>query len=974
MDIKYLLLFWFITSSAVITGQNDFSQYVDPFIGTGGHGHTFPGPTTPFGMMQLSPDTRLTGWDGCSGYHYTDTLVYGFSHTHLSGTGVSDYGDLLLMPFTGNTNYSNGEDGSEGYGSSFNKEDEIAQIGYYKTYLSDYQIKAELSTTPRAGFHQYTYKSTEGKKLLIDLCHRDEVIDSYLKKVSKTELEGYRHSNAWATDQRFYFVIQFDQNISDLEFLVSEEIKENIEEAQGTSIKAAIGFTSKNAVLKVRVGVSSVDIEGARKNLEEEIDHWEFDVIKNANVKLWEKELSKIEVKDSNEDKKTVFYTALYHTMIAPNLFTDIDGRYLGTDFKIHQAEEHDQYTVFSLWDTYRATHPLYTIIQQKKTNDFINTFINQYEQGGSLPMWELSANYTGCMIGYHAAPVISDAFVKGIRGYDTLKALKAMVSNANADELGKKEYFENGLLSIETEHECVSKTLEYAYDDWTIAVMADSLNQKAIAEQFYQRSQYYKNVFDPKTKFMRARSNNRWYYPFDPAEVNFNYTEANAYQYSYYVPHDITGWSKLIGGDEKLLKHLDALFSAESKTSGRDQVDITGLIGQYAHGNEPSHHISYLYNYVGKPYRTQKLVRNIMDNLYSTKPNGLSGNEDCGQMSAWLVLSAMGFYPVTPGSKDYVLGSPWFEEVVINLENEKKCTIQTENNSEKNVFIQSITKNGENYENSYITHDQIIQGDHFIFSMGKLANQKFGVNDEHRPSSIINAKEVVAIPALSTGDRAFNDKTVITLTSATKDAHIGYSIDGGQFKKYKIPFSIEGNTNLSVYAYKENATDSPIAKSEFFKIEENRKISIENKYAPHYSAGGDQALIDFMRGGNDYRVGTWQGYEQVDLVATVELEKYTELTEVGIGFLQDENSWIFMPEEVEFFFSKNGTDYESVGKIINDISPKDKGSILKDFKVNTTGSAIYVKVVAKNRGTCPDYHKGAGGKSWIFADEIIIK
>jgi len=723
----------------------------------------------------------------------------------------------------------------------------------------------------------------------------------------------------------------------------------------------------------VQTAISAVDIEGARKNLDAEFANWDFDTTKKTGQAKWEKQLSKITVEDESREKKTIFYTALYHTMIAPNLYTDVDGRYRGTDFKVHKSTEHTHYTIFSLWDTYRAAHPLYTIIEQERTNDFIQTFMRHYEQGGTLPMWELAANYTECMIGYHAVPVISDAYMKGIRGYDAGQALEAMVSTAYEERLGRKTYHETGLLHGEAAAECVSKTLEYAYDDWTIAVMADEMGEREVADDFYASAQYYKNVFDPSTGFMRARMNNRWFYPFTPYEVNFNYTEANAWQYGYYVPQDIAGWMDALGGAAKLEAHLDAIFTADTKSTGRDQADITGLIGQYAHGNEPSHHIAYLYNYVGKAHKTQAYVQRIMNEMYSNAPDGLSGNEDCGQMSAWLVMSAMGFYPVAPGSVQYAIGSPWLDKVTIHLENGKAFSVTAEGQSE-DIYIQSATLNDAPHTPTYITHQHIMQGGDLAFDMGAKPNPNYGKAPADRPMTKIESKEVVAIPAVVTGDKAFPNSTKITLGCVTPDATIFYTINDGEPMPYKAPFDIAEDAKLTVWATKRGAIDSKKASSEFFKMAEFRDIKLYSKYADHYSAGGDMALVDYIRGGNDYRTGTWQGYEGIDLVAVVDLGKKQAVSDLSAGFIQDENSWIFMPLEVEFFTSKNGKKFKSAGKVVNDISPKEQGSIIKNFGVKTSRKARYVKVVAKNRGVCPTFHKGAGGKCWVFVDEVVVR
>ncbi|MEM6265586.1 MAG: GH92 family glycosyl hydrolase, partial [Bacteroidota bacterium] len=610
--------------------------YVNPFIGTGGHGHTYPGASMPFGMMQLSPDTRLEGWDGCSGYHYSDWYIYGFSHTHLSGTGVSDYGDILLMP-TNEINFNNGADpttgsgrAQKGYRAHFSHENEIAEPGYYKVYLDSTDIQVELTVSKRSGMHKYEFPNKDNQVVILDLVHRDQVLDAKIEKISNTELTGYRHSKAWATDQMLFFAIETSHPFEDI-----------LQSPTNTDLpggrRSALTFTNpNNEPIYIKVGISAVDIEGAKKNLEAEIGDKSFEDIKTKAQSSWESQLEKIVVESNNEDYKTNFYTSMYHTMLAPNLYQDVDGRYRGMDLNIHEVEGFEYYTVFSLWDTYRATHPLYTIIEQERTNDFVNTFLAKYEEGGIMPIWDLSACYTGCMIGYHAVPVIADAYLKGIDGYDADRALQAMKHSAMQNKLGLESYISLGYIPVEFESESVSKTLEYAYDDWTIAQMAKAMGKNEDYKEYSQRAQFYKNIFDPESKFMRGRFRNTWFAPFDPYEVNFNYTEANAWQYSNYVPQDISGLIALHGGKEAFEAHLDEVYSAKNETSGRNQADITGLIGQYAHGNEPSHHMAYLYNFVNKPHKTQEKVHQILTELYANAPDGISGNEDCGQMSAW--------------------------------------------------------------------------------------------------------------------------------------------------------------------------------------------------------------------------------------------------------------------------------------------------------------------------------------------------
>jgi hypothetical protein len=666
----------------------------------------------------------------------------------------------------------------------------------------------------------------------------------------------------------------------------------------------------------------------------------------------------------------------MYHTMIAPNLYQDVDGRYRGMDLKIHQTTDFDYYTVFSLWDTYRAAHPLYTIIEQERTNDFINTFLAKYDEGGIMPIWDLSANYTGCMIGYHAVPVIADAYLKGIKNYDVEKAFKAMKHSATRDKLGLDSYKNFGFIPVEKESESVSKTLEYAYDDWTIAQMAKALGKEDDYKTYIERAQYYKNVFDPESQFMRGRFRNTWFAPFDPYEVNFNYTEANSWQYSFYVPQDISGFINLLGGKDKLEDQLDKLFVAEDKTSGRHQVDITGLIGQYAHGNEPSHHMAYLYNFVNKPHKTQEKVRQILTELYTNTPDGISGNEDCGQMSAWYIFSSLGFYPVTPGSNEYIIGSPLFDKATINLENGKSFTVEVNNNSPENKYIKSIKLNGETYQYSYINHQDIISGGSLVFEMTNIPTN-WATKDEFIPSTEIKEHLIVAAPFIDKGEIAFKGSTEIALKSVEKEANIFYAVDD-EFKKYEKPFTISEKSTLKVYAQKDD-TKSAIITTDFYKIDPNIKIELKTEYANQYNAGGDNALIDGIIGAEDFRTGTWQGYFDTDLVAVVDLGKIdNEEGRLEINFLEDQRSWIFLPTQVECLVSSNGKNYQSLGNYsVNNKKENQQGKIQEYiFKYPPSFKVRYIKVIAKKLGELPKWHLGYkhDGRSWMFVDEIQIK
>ena len=950
----------------------DYSQLVNPFIGTGGHGHTYPGATVPFGLVQLSPDTRLTGWDGCSGYHYSDKYVYGFSHTHLSGTGVSDYGDILLMPTTGEVRYHNGADGKPGYRSAFSHDNEKAEAGYYSVQLDDYKIKAELTTTPRVGVHRYTFPESTQSNIILDLVHRDKVIDSHIEIVNNQEIQGYRTSEAWATNQHVYFVAKFSKPFSKAQIEQAGKIID-AKKATDKALKAAFTFgTQPNEEVLVKVGISAVSIAGARKNLETEALNEGFDRLRQKATNAWNHELSKIAVAGRTKQEQTIFYTALYHTMIAPNVFNDVDGQYRGRDNQIHQTEGFDYYTVFSLWDTYRATHPLYTIIQQKRTNDFINTFIKQYEQGKTLPVWELAANETNCMIGYHSVPVITDAYKKGIRKFPADKAFEAMKASAAQDKFGLDAYRAQGFISATDESESVSKTLEYAYDDWCIAQMAKDLKQDDDYRTFMQRAQAYKHIFDPQTGFMRGKRNHRWMQPFRPEEVNFNFTEANSWQYSLYVPQDITGLTKMLGGKPKLDQWLDNLFSASSKTSGRKQADITGLIGQYAHGNEPSHHMAYLYNFVGKPWKTQSKIAQILSTLYSNAPDGLSGNEDCGQMSAWYVMSAMGFYPVTPTKTYYVIGSPVFPKTTLNLENGKKFTVKANGVSDKAIYIQSATLNGKPYAKTYLEHQAIMDGGELVLAMGETPNQEWGSQPEHQPTTSIDEFAITPVPYFE-GSLTFENQAEVKINKLPQVEAIFYSVAGQPFQKYSQPFNLDKTTTIRAFAKQGNQSSDTI-ETQYVKIIAGRKLTLKSKYANQYAADGPTTLIDFLRGGKNYQLGGWQGYQGQDLEAVMDLGKTQEIKKVAMGFLQEQRSWVFMPASVTFWGSVDGTNYEELGKVANSVDEKAKGVVIKDFEIKKNTKVRYIKVVAKNRGKVPEWHLGAGGKSWIFADEILVE
>lgn len=725
----------------------EYTDSVNVFIGTGGHGHTFPGATLPHGMVQLSPDTRLLGWDACSGYYYDDTSIMGFSHTHLSGTGIGDYGDILFMPVVGEKPLIAGtaENPDEGYRSRFSHEKESARPGYYQVLLQDDSINVELTATLRAGLHRYTYPKASDARLIVDMeptIHGHQHPVTQIRVVNDSTIAGMKYTVGWAKRHYVYFYAVFSSPF-DYKLYSGTEYQSDSTSVTVNTAKAVISFRNLPADGRVlaKVGISSVDEEGARLNVEAEIPNWDFEgVMKQANT-AWNEALGKIDIETSDNDSRTVFYTSLYHAFIQPSLASDVDGRYRTMGHEIKQDASYTNYTVFSLWDTFRAAHPLYTIVTPEQNQAFIRSLLRKYDEGGILPKWELASNETGTMIGYHAVSVIADAMMKKQCDFDVKKALEACIRSSVYDTTGVTPMMDRQILngklmpvSIKYKNELgyipcdkvggsVSQGLEFAYNDWLIAQMMKEHNRKDLYDKYMELSRNYRNYFDPETKLMRGRlSDGSWITPFDPASVQrpSNYVEGNAWQWAWFVPQDVEGLMELVGGQKSFEAHLDTLFTTSSELTGDPNAaaDVTGMIGQYAHGNEPSHHIPYLYNYAGAPRKTQALVDHILRTLYHNDPNGLSGNEDVGQMSAWYALSAMGFYSFCPGRPVYEIGRPMFDKVTIHLSDGKDFVIQAKNNSEENKYIRSMKLNGEELAEPRFSHFDLMKGGELILEM----------------------------------------------------------------------------------------------------------------------------------------------------------------------------------------------------------------------------------------------------------------
>jgi putative alpha-1,2-mannosidase len=725
----------------------EYTDSVNVFIGTGGHGHTFPGATLPHGMVQLSPDTRLFGWDACSGYYYDDTSIMGFSHTHLSGTGIGDYGDILFMPVVGEKPLIAGtaENPDEGYRSRFSHEQESARPGYYQVLLQDDSINVELTATLRAGLHRYTYPKASDARLIVDMeptIHGHQHPVTQIRVVNDSTIAGMKYTVGWAKRHYVYFYAVFSSPF-DYKLYSGTEYQSDSTSVTVNTAKAVIRFKNLPVDGRVlaKVGISSVDEEGARLNVEAEIPNWNFEgVMKEANT-VWNEALGKIDIETSDNDSRTVFYTSLYHAFIQPSLASDVDGRYRTMGHEIKQDASYTNYTVFSLWDTFRAAHPLYTIVTPEQNQAFIRSLLRKYDEGGILPKWELASNETGTMIGYHAVSVIVDAMMKKQCDFDVKKALEACIRSSVYDTTGVTPMMDRQILngklmpvSIKYKNELgyipcdkvggsVSQGLEFAYNDWLIAQMMKEHNRKDLYDKYMELSRNYRNYFDPETKLMRGRlTDGSWITPFDPASVQrpSNYVEGNAWQWAWFVPQDVEGLMELVGGQKSFEAHLDTLFTTSSELTGDPNAaaDVTGMIGQYAHGNEPSHHIPYLYNYAGAPRKTQALVDHILRTLYHNDPNGLSGNEDVGQMSAWYALSAMGFYSFCPGRPVYEIGRPMFDKVTIHLSNGKDFIIQAKNNSVENKYIRSMKLNGEKLAEPRFSHFDLMKGGELIFEM----------------------------------------------------------------------------------------------------------------------------------------------------------------------------------------------------------------------------------------------------------------
>ncbi len=866
--------------------SKDFTGYVNPFTGTDGHGHTFPAAVYPFGMVQAGPDTRTIGWDGCSGYHYSDSLILGFTHTHLSGVGCLDYGDILLMPVVDDV-----------VPSAFSHDRESASPGYYQVYLEHPEVNVRIAAGRRMAMHEYSYGNGPSRELVIDLHHRDRLLGARLEKAGSNSVQGWRQSRSWAKSQDVYFYAEFSDPIEGF--------------AKADSAFARLSFAGNGKPLKIKIAISSVSCENARENLlnEKAENDWNFESLLAGTESAWNDWLSRIDVSAPTEDKKT-FYTSLYHCAIHPSLYSDCNGEYRGMDRKVHKAEGFDRYTVFSIWDVFRSCFPLYNMIARDYMPDFLESMLCIYNEGGSLPKWELAGHETSTMIGFNAVSVIADAYVKGILPEGRLREYyNAMKATAEGSDESHTLFCKYGFDPAGEDSESVSKTLEFAYDDWCVASIAEVLGEEEDYREYIRRSQYWKNIFDPATGFMRPRELTCWAPEFDPSRVSSHFTEANSWQYSFFVPHDIAGHIAMFGGVEAYTAKLDALFSASHEGIHEQLVDVSGFVGQYAHGNEPSHHVAYLYDFAGQPWKTQELTRHICRTFYNAAPDGLCGNEDCGQMSAWYVLSSIGMFCLTPGTDIMALTSPLFKKAVINLGGHR-FTVTSDNPSR--TYVSSVMLNGRKADGMAIRFSEILNGRTLAFKTCDSPSS-FGI-------------EPVLVTSIDPEFRY--------------DAHFGPDF-GKPVEDSFVP------------------TMKAVTLTEFHDA---------------YSAGGAAGLVDGKHGKINWRAGKWQGYRHNDVDVILDLLGTREISSVSAEFLQDMENYIWMPKDMEVYVSSDGKDFRLVGTRLSDVAIDDPVVRIADWKVEFEPvEAAFVRVVAHHFGEIPSWHRGYGDKGFTFIDEITV-
>ncbi len=898
--ILYLLLGICIGGCAV--QKKRLLGEVDPFIGTGFHGHTYPGATVPFGSVQLSPDTRRGNWDACAGYHYSDSAILGFSHTHLSGTGCIDLGDILFYPTMRRINPDRVEE--ERWPLPFSHRQEWAAPGYYKVVLPTENIQVELTATPYTGVHRYRMEKAGTVSLIIDLAHlldNEQIKEATLEKTAENEISGMRCTQGWVDNQFVYFVARFSHPFDTLCLVDEERICRSGDRISGEKLQAIPEFSVEaGETIEVKVGLSSVSIENARQNLEHDVAGLNFRQVRRKAAAVWKQALSDIVVEGGKPEERRIFYTALYHSKIVPNLASDVNGEYRRHDLSVGQTVHGEKrYSTFSFWDTFRAWHPLTTLLDTAFVGEMIHSMLDMYDASGELPVWPLSAGETGTMIGYHSVAVIADAWMKGIRNFDGHKALEAMVRSAEKNKKGARYYIRDGYIPADSRKESVSCLLEFAYDDWCIARMAEALGEEEIAGRFARRARNYINVFDGSGRFFRGkRSDGNWETPFHPYEIGRSYTEATAWQYRFFVPHDVDGMIQLYGGRENFLQDLDSLFATTSEMEGT-LSDVTGLIGQYAQGNEPSHHIAYLYSYAGEPWKTQAMIGRIRNEMYRNDPEGICGNEDCGQMSAWYILSSLGFYPVCPGSNEFILTSPLFPKATLKLANGKKLVV-TANRPDRNQYIRKVSLNEREIDRVFLTYDELMEGGKLTFELSDVPDHKWAVGTT-LPYSMSCGPQV-SVPYCSEDLYLFENEITFRLGCATEGTEIRYTLDGsepdGKAPLYTTPLRIDRSCTLKAKGFKTGYAPSEVlalqaVKAEYLPADTtgNRKEGVKYRYYEgKFTCVADMEKIQ----------PSDSGYMQAPDISRVPREDH-------YGYIWD--GWIYVPANGVYEFQTKSDD-----------------------------------------------------------------
>jgi predicted alpha-1,2-mannosidase len=975
-------------------------DYVDPMIGTGGHGHTFPGATLPFGMVQLSPSNDFKSWDWCSGYHYSDSIIKGFAHTHVSGAGLAGLGDILLMPSFGEVQIKPGTEKNpeEGYRSRFSHKTEKAFPGYYSVFLDDYKVNVELTCTERVGFHKYTFESEGTGNVIIDPTHHiiENVRETQVEFLSDTMLRGYKTSYGEAGNRTVYFVACFSKPFVSYGVATNDKTEESSKKATSPNSKAYVSFhVTKGEAIRVKVALSFTSYEGAMANFEKEARNRNFESVCADAQKIWKEKLNRISLEGGSDDQKKTFYSALYHSFMSPNLISDVDGNYTVEGKKYHA--NFSQYSNFSSWDTYRALHPLLTLVEQKKTADFVNSLISRHTVSKvELPGWELLGHDNNCMIGYGTVSVIADAALKNIAGInmlDALNAAKAAANNTqkhspNYDVSGMEDYIPTGFVPAEINCS-VSKTTEYNYYDWCIGLMAQRLNNSADAAYYFNRSLGYRNLFNAENNYLYPRLSSGDWRKMDLTGWNDllgSYISGNIWGYTTYVPHDVDGLINLIGGKDKFNTWLDKIFADTTTLKGQAHVDISGFIGKYGHGDEPSHHLPYLYAYSGQPWKTQKLVKQVLTDFYHPLPDGLINNEDLGQMSAWYIFSSLGFYPVCPGDLKYIIGSPLFSAATLNLENGKSFSVKANGVSARNIYIQSAKLNGKPYDKAFITHDEIMAGGELMLEMGDTPNTSWGTQPANLPVSktsvsALAQETLVLMPFEDKNTVVFDGQRQIDLKCNTQNALIRYTLDGREPDEKSTLFtktiSISKTTLLKARAFA-GSKASKLFVRQYYKGTD-RKVSpftfaLSSKVDQFGKQNGEM-LFDGLTGTSFFNDGKYTGVRGNNLELIIDLGTKKQISEVSLGYLISSHNWIFPPKYITVLGSDDNQNFKLLGQFVpaEMTAPEAFAYVERSVIKLSSANCRYLKLVAETLPTIPTWHRGTGNLPFMLFDEIIF-